>query len=256
MTQTGRDPESLIDTLGRWLREHVEGAGAEGIIYGLSGGIDSAVVCGIGARALGPERCAGVVMPIGNVAEDEELGRAVGEEFGVRVMEPDLLPAFEALHEALLQDAGGAQLKPVSEAADSMAIANLKPRLRMTALYYHANRLNYLVVGTGNRAELTVGYFTKYGDAGVDLGLLGDLTKGEVRGVARALGVPARVIDRPPSAGLWEGQTDEDELGFTYDQIDRYLLDGSSGDSRVDTEIRRRYETSRHKREPPLIARA
>jgi len=256
MTDKRRDPESLIGTLGRWLREHVEGAGAKGIIYGLSGGIDSAVVCGIGARALGPERCAGVVMPIGNVEEDEELGRAVGEEFGVRVLEPDLLPAFEALHQALLQDADRAFLEPVSEGAESMAIANLKPRLRMTALYYHANRLNYLVVGTGNRAELTVGYFTKYGDAGVDLGLLGDLTKGEVREVARVLGVPSRVIDRPPSAGLWEGQTDEEELGFTYDQIDRFLLDGSSGDRGVDQEIRRRYQASQHKREPPPIARA
>jgi NAD+ synthase len=251
-----RDANQLIESLGSWLVEHVDGAGSNGIIYGLSGGIDSAVVCGIGARALGPERCVGVVMPIGNVEEDEELGRAVGETFGVRVLEPDLLPAFDALHDALLRNASQAGLKPVSEAADSMAIANLKPRLRMTALYYHANRLNYLVVGTGNRAELTVAYFTKHGDAGVDLSLLGDLTKGEVREVARALGVPARVIDRPPSAGLWEGQTDEDELGFTYDQIDRYLLDGSSGDTRVDEEIRRRYEASRHKRESPPIARA
>jgi NAD+ synthase len=250
-----RDPQRIIDALAAWLRERVEAAGAEGVIFGLSGGIDSAVVCGVAARALGAERCLGVVMPIGNVPDDERLGRATGETFAVRVLEPDLVPAFDSLLAALKKDAEGSGLASASEAAESMAVANLKPRLRMTALYYHANRLNYLVVGTGNRAELTVGYFTKYGDAGVDLGLLGDLTKGEVRDVAWALGVPGPIIERPPSAGLWEGQTDEEEMGITYVQIDRYLLTGTSGDPRVDAEIQRRYEQSAHKREVPPIAR-
>lgn len=255
MEQEKRDARQMVNALARWLRERVDAAGAAGVVFGLSGGIDSAVVCGIAARALGPERCLGVVMPIGNVPEDEALGRAVAATFDVRVLEPDLLPAFERLHEALLEDARSAQLTAVDAAADSMAEANLKPRLRMIALYFHANRLNYLVLGTGNRAELTVGYFTKYGDAGVDLGMLGDLTKGEVREVARELGVPQPIIDRPPSAGLWEGQTDEEELGITYDQIDSYLLSGSSGDPAIDAEIQRRYQQTAHKREPPPIPR-
>jgi NAD+ synthase len=104
-----------------------------------------------------------------------------------------------------------------------LALANVKPRLRMTTLYYLANRYNGLVVGTGNKTELAIGYFTKYGDGGVDILPLGDLNKTEVRGLARALGVPEPVISKAPSAGLWEGQTDEAEIGVSYDDLDRAL---------------------------------
>lgn len=249
-----RDPRAVVESLTDWLREKLEASGSAGVVFGLSGGIDSAVVCGIAARALGPERALGVVMPIGNIPEDEELGRRVGEAFGVRVLSPDLLPTFEAMEAALRSERDAVGLEAGSEAAALISSVNIKPRLRMIALYHFANLLDYLVVGTGNKAELTVGYFTKYGDAGVDLLPLADLTKGEVRKVARELGVPVRVIERAPSAGLWEGQTDEEELGITYEQIDRYLLLGSSGSDQADAEIRRRFLGSQHKREPPPIA--
>jgi NAD+ synthase len=124
----------------------------------------------------------------------------------------------------------------------------------MIALYHFANLRDLLVLGTGNRAELTVGYFTKHGDAGVDLMPLADLTKTEVRAVAREIGVPERIVERPPSAGLWEGQTDEEELGLTYRQIDTYLEEGSSGSAEADAEIRRRFLASQHKRELPPVA--
>jgi len=251
---SSRDPRAIAERLVAWIREYVEGARAEGVIFGLSGGIDSAVVCGLAARALGPERCLGVVMPIGNVPEDEDLGRQVGAAFGVRVIAPDLLPAFEALESAFRQERDAAGIEPLSPEAAVLAAANVKPRLRMITLYHFANLRNYLVVGTGNKAELTVGYFTKYGDAGVDLLPLADLTKTEVRAVAAELGVPARVIERPPSAGLWEGQTDEEEMGITYDAIDRYLTEGSSGDPEADEKIRRRYLASEHKRNLPPAA--
>ena len=106
---------------------------------------------------------------------------------------------------------------------DRLTGANIKPRLRMTTLYAFANHLGYRVVGTGNRSELAIGYFTKWGDGGVDLLPLGNLTKTRVRELARHLGVPQRIIDKPPSAGLWEGQTDESEMGVTYEQLDAYL---------------------------------
>lgn len=252
--RNGRDPRGIAESLTGWLREYVEGTGAAGVVFGLSGGIDSAVVCGLAARALGAERCLGVVMPIGNVAEDEDLGRRVGETFGVRVIAPDLLPTFEALESAFRAERDAFALEPVSPGAAVLASANVKPRLRMITLYHFANLLDYLVVGTGNKAELTVGYFTKYGDAGVDLLPLADLTKTEVRAVARVLGVPDRVIERPPSAGLWEGQTDEEELGITYDAIDRYLEEGSSGSAEADEKIRARYLASEHKRRLPPAA--
>lgn len=252
--QNGRDPRAIVEYLVGWLRERIRGAGSAGAVFGLSGGIDSAVVCGLAARALGPERCLGVVMPIGNVAEDEELGRQVGERFGVRVLAPDLLPAFEALEAAFRAERDAFGIEPAGPEAAVLATANVKPRLRMLTLYHFANLTNHLVLGTGNKAELTVGYFTKHGDAGVDLLPLADLTKGEVRAVATELGVPERVISRPPSAGLWEGQTDEAELGLTYAQIDRYLSEGSSGDAEADAAIRRRFLASRHKRETAPVA--
>ena len=107
-----------------------------------------------------------------------------------------------------------------------MPLANMKPRLRMTTLYFVANTLNYLVAGTGNRAELTIGYFTKYGDGGVDVLPIGELLKTEVRAMARDLGVPQPIIDKAPSAGLWLGQTDEQEMGFSYAELERYLTGG------------------------------
>ena len=116
--------------------------------------------------------------------------------------------------------AGSADIK------SRVPVANVKPRLRMATLYFVANSLNYLVAGTGNRAELTIGYFTKYGDGGVDVLPIGDLLKSEVRALARELGVPQPILDKAPSAGLWLGQTDEEEMGFTYAELERYLTGG------------------------------
>src|SRR6185369_6674237 len=105
-------------------------------------------------------------------------------------------------------------------------LSNVKPRLRMAALYFVANSLNYLVAGTGNRSELTIGYFTKHGDGGVDILPIAGLLKSEVLAMARELGVPAEIVDKAPSAGLWQGQTDEAEMGFSYADLERYLSDG------------------------------
>jgi NAD+ synthase len=140
------------------------------------------------------------------------------------------------------------------ETATRLALANLKPRLRMTTLYHVANRLNYLVAGTGNRSEISIGYYTKYGDGGVDLLPLGSLVKSEVRALARDLGVPTRIVDKPPSAGLWLGQTDEGEMGFTYAELEEYLRGGP--DSLVPAtvmKIERLVRASEHKRQMPPV---
>jgi NAD+ synthase len=133
-------------------------------------------------------------------------------------------------------------------------LANVKPRLRMATLYFIANTLNYLVAGTGNRSELSIGYFTKYGDGGVDMLPIGRLVKSEVRALASELGVPEPIIEKPPSAGLWAGQTDEGEMGFTYEDLERYLNEGSAGVAApiADT-ITRLARASEHKRSlPPM----
>ena len=122
----------------------------------------------------------------------------------------------------------------------------------MTSLYYIANQLNYLVVGTSNKSELTVGYYTKYGDGGADIIPMGNLVKGQVRELAVHLGIPQQIIDKPPSAGLWSGQTDETEMGVTYDELDTYITCGE-GDEQVCKQIETMVKTSAHKRKPAPI---
>ena len=134
-----------------------------------------------------------------------------------------------------------------------MAEANVKPRLR-TAVLHSARALGYLVAGTTNRSELAVGYFTKFADNGVDLLPIGDLVKAEVRALARELGVPPRIVEKAPSAGLWEGQTDEEELGVTYADLDRFLLAGEASPE-VKERVERMMRQSEHKRRLPPIAK-
>jgi NAD+ synthase len=165
--------------------------------------------------------------------DDVRDAELVASTFEVIPRAIDLVPAHDALIAAMPgEGAAGLEDANVDPNRQSkrrqLALANVKPRLRMTSLYYLANRYNGLVVGTGNKTELAIGYFTKYGDGGVDVLPLGDLDKTAVRGLARELGVPETVISKAPSAGLWEGQTDEAEIGVTYDQLDRALASISS----------------------------
>ena len=222
----------MSSDIAGWIRQQVAIAGARGLAVGLSGGIDSAVVARLCQMAM-PENVIGVIMPCGSDPQDETDARLVADHFGIPVIRIDLTPSYDRL----VIDLKGAVARlpppqaatPATTAADIRAqvpLANVKPRLRMSTLYFVANTLNYLVAGTGNRSELTLGYFTKYGDGGVDILPIGGLLKDDVRKLARALGVPGPIIDKPPSAGLWQGQTDEAEMGFTYADLERYLVDG------------------------------
>ncbi len=215
-----------------WLSQQVTAAGAQGLAVGLSGGIDSAVVVPLCQMAT-PGHVVGVIMPCHSDPRDEADARLVAEHFGLPVVRIDIEPAYDQLLKAARAALGTLppELSPsagegVTDLRARMPLANVKPRLRMTSLYFVANSLNYLVAGTGNRAELTIGYFTKYGDGGVDLLPIGELLKSEVRAMARELGVPQPIIDKAPSAGLWLGQTDEEEMGFAYAELERYLTDG------------------------------
>jgi NAD+ synthase len=222
------DYASLADEIADWLRYQMDQAGATRLVLGLSGGIDSAVVCALSTMAAGPSRVIAAIMPIHSRSDDVRDAELVASTFEVIPRAIDLVPAHDALIAAMPGE-GAAGLEDANVDPDrqsirhQLALANAKPRLRMTSLYYLANRYNGLVVGTGNKTELAIGYFTKYGDGGVDVLPLGDLDKTAVRGLARELGVPEKVISKAPSAGLWEGQTDEAEIGVTYDQLDRAL---------------------------------
>lgn len=238
-----------------WLQARVREAGARGIVVGLSGGIDSAVVARAAQLAF-PDGVMTIVMPALSDPRDAEDAKLVVETFSLPVMTIDLTRPFEALLVQAQQGLGTwpPGTAPDDEKAAHLAQANLKPRLRMTTLYYVANRLNYLVAGTGNRTEIAIGYYTKYGDGGVDLLPLGAMVKSEVRALARELGVPARVIEKPPSAGLWIGQTDEGEMGFTYAELEDYLLRGPDAVAPATAmKIERLVRESEHKRRLPPV---
>lgn len=238
------DAEQLAGQLVVWLRSEAEAAGARGVVFGLSGGVDSAVLAQLARRAF-PETHLALILPVHSDARDIEHARLVVNEFRLNSKLIELDSAYERLASLLGAD-------PSPDGPPDLPLANLKARLWMTALYYHANKFRYLVAGAGNRSEMSVGHFTKYGDGGVDLLPLGHLAKSEVLELAEQLQVPREVIDKPPSAGIWRGQTDEKELGFNYEQLEEFVLGGLE-----DEELRQRVESRRransHKLHPPKL---
>lgn len=242
------------ERIAAWLQEHAASAGARGFVFGLSGGVDSAVVARL-CQMAAPSHALGVLLPCYSHPNDEADARLVAITFTFPVVRVDLDNTFDGLSAALQTAMKG--LRPQTGAIglkNRLPEANVKPRLRMAALYFIANSLNYLVAGTGNRSESTLGYYTKYGDGGVDLLPIGGLLKGEVCALARDLGVPQAIIDRPPTAGLWMGQTDEGEMGFTYEALERYLTDGPAAvDAAIATRIEQLRKVSDHKRVLPPI---
>jgi len=239
---------SLADRIADWLRERLDDAGAEGFACGLSGGVDSAAAAGLAVRAVGSEHILAALMPCHSISEDAHLGQLVADAFGIRTVTVDLGDAYDALTRAF----------PLSD--HPLAAANVKPRLRMIALYYLAQANNYLVLGSGNKTELAIGYFTKWGDGGVDVLPLGDLNKTQVWELARELGVPQEVVERAPSAGLWPGQTDEGEMGITYRELDRVLAAIERGDTVIIEpatlkKVQEMNARSEHKRAMPPIFR-
>jgi NAD+ synthase len=243
-------PMTIAEQITLWLRERLISAGADGSVCGLSGGVDSATAAALAVRALGPERVLAALMPCHSQPEDLALGQLVADTLGISTVTVDLSEAYDALVVQFPQD----------RRSGGLAAANVKPRLRMITLYYLAQSHNYLVLGSGNRTELEVGYFTKYGDGGVDLLPLGDLYKSQVWELARELGVPQEVIERAPSAGLWPGQTDEGELGITYRELDRVLAALEAGDTSdiapaALERVQRMVARSAHKRAMPPVCR-
>ena len=207
------DYEQVANDIRNWLKEYVSSAGLNGYIVGISGGIDSAVTAALCVKAVGKENVIGLGLPCESISQDLEHAIIVTEALGIKIHVIDLISTYRELTKGL----------PSEIESNQMAKANIKPRLRMTTLYYVGQSLGYLVGGTGNRAEIAIGYFTKYGDGGVDLEPLGTLYKCEVREIARVLKIPEIIITKPPSAGLWKGQTDEDEIGLSYDIVDEVL---------------------------------
>ena len=235
-----RDYQAEFDARVAYIRNKLSEAHADGIVFGNSGGKDSALV-GILCKAA-CDNTVGVIMPCSskrNYGEDAEDGRALAGQFGIETRVVDLTPVREA------------ELKALEGAAvlNDMALTNIAPRLRMTTLYAIGAAENRLVAGTGNRSETYMGYFTKWGDGASDFNPIADLCATEVFAFLRFLSAPASIVEKAPSAGLFEGQTDEAEMGVTYAAIDNYLLHGEVNEH--DKAIIDRYHSrSEHKRRP------
>lgn len=224
-----------------YIRAYLKSSGARGIVYGNSGGKDSALV-GILCK-MACENTVGIIMPCAskrNYGMDRDDGLEVAEKFSIETRTVDLTPVREAELAAL---------DGVTELTD-MAIANIAPRLRMMTLYAVAHAEGRVVAGTGNASETYVGYFTKWGDGACDLNPIADLTVGEVYEFLEYLDCPRAIIEKAPSAGLFEGQTDEAEMGVSYADIDKVVL-GGEVDPDVRAKIERMHAATEHKRRMP-----
>lgn len=251
----------LKNDIVEWLKEKITAAGCNGAVVGVSGGLDSAVVVRLAQEAF-PEGIFGIILPCGNAKEDEEFAKALCDKHAIPYTTVHFEPLFETFCRLTGNDRVVADLATVSEKTHKLALANTKSRMRMITLYYYAQTRHALVLGTGNRTEIELGYFTKHGDGGVDLLPLADLFKSEVKELARVLKVTDSIIDRVPTGGLWAGQTDEGEIGLSYDEMEYglrqlYTLPENNLltiDKDRDTILKRLQqlmEMSRHKREMP-----
>ena len=241
----------VANEISEWISGHLAKAACSRAVMGVSGGVDSAVAAVLTKRGC-PDGALALVLPMGK-SDEVPTERAIGlcEQFEIPWRLVAIGPIVDLCAQWLppeVSDQGAERVRP--------ALGNLRPRVRMTLLYLYANALGALVVGTGNKSELEVGYFTKYGDAGVDIEPLGGLYKHEVTALARFLDVPGDIIETPPSAGLWEGQTDEGEMGVSYEQIETYLRSRDTArepdlPADLSERITRMVSTSEHKRRTP-----
>jgi NAD+ synthase len=213
---------SDIDGASQWIEEYVKRAGKKKAIVGVSGGIDSAVVATLCRHRMDGEQIVLVNLPfIENGDEDDGTREVQDAEEVADYLQVEL--EMVSIYGPGILLFGEIFKRMETDPKARMAYGNIKARLRMTALYAIAERENGLVIGTTNKTEAILGYYTKYGDGGVDIEPLMEYYKYEVREMAKILRISQHIIDKPPSAGLWPGQTDEGELGFTYDEIDNYI---------------------------------
>ena len=208
-----RFKEEQVFIIEAFIVHSVRESKRDGVVLGLSGGVDSALVAKLCADALGANRILALALPDGKGGKDLKDARRLAKSLGITFGVVNIGPVANSFEKRLR-----------ATTADAIAGGNLRARTRMAALYFVANTENRVVMGTGNKSELLTGYFSKWGDGGVDFLPIGDLYKTQVLAMARHLGLPPEIIEKTPTAGLWPGQTDEGELGIVYADLDRFLL--------------------------------
>ena len=230
--------EKEVNKVTKWIKEYVELSHSKGVVVGNSGGKDSATVIALATKALGKKHVITVAMPCNSINLDYEDAKLVADKFEVPLLKVDLTETYKTLEK---------ELEKIVFSNDEAKI-NTKPRLRMTTLYYIAQSLNYLVIGTGNKCESIVGYTTKWGDSAHDFNPIGDFTVEEVLQIGKYLGVPEKILQKAPADGLG-GLTDEQKLGVTYKQIAEYIETGKTEEKALEI-IKKKEKNSLHKRKP------
>jgi NAD+ synthase len=250
------DVEKVRKKIVRSIKEYVKGTAYPRVVLGLSGGVDSSLAAALCSEALGGESVLGLSLPDKATPKaDILLAERVAKQFNIEFSVVDITPITSRVFEVL----------PIFDSSDLVSAGNVAARTRMMVLYYYANRQGRLVVGTGDRSELLIGYFTKYGDAGADFLPLSSLYKTQVRQLARHVGVPAEIVERKSTPGLWEGQTAESELGLSYEVVDLVLYKAELGFSTLEISqstgisprmvktILSRVQATEHKRKGPAF---
>jgi NAD+ synthase len=245
--------------INNFIAKNIEKSGLDGAVVSVSGGIDSAVTLDLTVKALGVDRVIAVTMPERDVTPECDIMDVMQhcERLGVTCSTVDITPILHVIHDTL----------PNYDITDRITSGNIRPRIRMTVAYYFANKQRHMVMGTSNKTELLIGFFTKHGDGGVDLMPLADLYKTQLRQLARHLKIPENIVEKPPSPGFYPGHTDEGELGIDYTTLDLilYLWEKGSDASMIAEDlgisrnlvefVMRRVNANEHKRRLPLILR-
>lgn len=253
------DLQSVEAKIKRFIKDYVEKCGAKGIVLGVSGGVDSCTTAALAALSLGGDKVLGLMLPEEETINvtDIDHARLVAKKFGFNLETIDISPTLKAYLDSL----------PVYDKNDKLSKGNLKARIRMTYLYYYANRLKRIVCGSSDKSETMIGYFTKWGDAAADIAPLMDLYKTQVRQLALHMRLPPEIATKPSTPALWPGHLAEKELGVKYETLDLILYglehfmttEEIAHKLNISTQlvedIKRRWQTMEHKRRPPLTTK-
>lgn len=241
---TEENVKDYVFKITKWIKTQVENARAKGVVLGMSSGVDCSTVARLCQEANINTHL--IIMPYGESMHKSKSYNCAMElinkfKFSYHIF--DIKQAIDSLQ--ITKESNLVNELNISNLA--LAQANLRPRIRMTYLYQYAAINNLLVIGTGNLSERTIGYFTKWGDGACDFNPIANLTKKEVYTLAKYLQIPESIINKQPSAELWEGQSDEEEIGMTYEKIDNYILNGTTGNEEDDNLIKTKSKRANHK---------